>query len=149
MQQIAFPLKLNSQGPDVANLQEGLFFLLNQNVINVGEANFKTYVLQNLTVEQSTQLYGETTASIIRIFQTSIVHSPVVTGDVDAATADRLNDILRVFSVLDADNQVTGQIYLDTGIPASNLAVRLYSKGIGDDPATLLKETTSDERGLN
>src|SRR5207237_4711874 len=66
------------------------------------------------------------------------------TGLVDEPTAIALNKEL---TELDAFNgNIGGFIYMDYGIPANNVTLRLYAKGFGGND-TVIKEANTDEKG--
>jgi peptidoglycan hydrolase-like protein with peptidoglycan-binding domain len=83
MNPIIFPLESQMQGPTVADLQAALELL----ELTIADA------------EKTAQRYGQSTRQALRQFQTA--HDLPITGQVNQATANVLNNILAELGVLD------------------------------------------------
>ncbi|MBL0351166.1 MAG: peptidoglycan-binding protein [Dechloromonas sp.] len=131
MNKITFPLNLQVQGPEVADLHEALALL--------GFAIAKS--------EQTKQRFGPTTQAALSKFQT--VQKLAATGEVDAATADALNAVLADMGAFDPAPgggndppvpnippetsrlfSVQGEVVKPDGAPVPNQIVRAYDRAL-------------------
>ena len=129
MNKISFPLKLQTKGLEVADLQAGL-------------------VLLDFTIakaEKTNQRYGPSTQAAVSEFQTS--QKLPATGEVDAATAGALNKLLAEMGAFDpapgggdgptpdlpTDDpmfSVQGEVVKPDGTALPNLVVRAYDRAL-------------------
>jgi hypothetical protein len=129
MNKITFPLRLQIKGPEVADLQAALALL--------GSSIAKA--------EKTNQHFGPTTQAAVSEFQTS--QKLPATGEVDAATADALNEVLADKGAFDpapgggdgptpdlpTDDppfSVQGEVVKPDGTPLPNLVVRAYDRAL-------------------
>ena len=149
MQLITAPITTNSPSDVVTNLQDGLFLLLNKGLLGVTDAALPRFQ-KELQQEQIDQLFGTTTSSLISIFQRQ--NDLAVTGEVDEATADRLNQELKRLGAFDDTSPsrlsqfvVQGRVFSHElrGLPGLTLLV--VDKNIGQD--TQLSKGISDNQG--
>jgi len=95
------------------------------------------------TTETSQSTFGSGTAAAVKQFQ---AQTPLpVTGLIDATTAGMLNNAAAVAGT--NQFQVSGLLFMDYGLPANGVTVRLYAIGFGG-AATKIAETKSDANGV-
>ena len=126
---IQAPIKSNQSGAEVVNLQEGLLFILDKQILNFAQArasdpNRANELHDQTRAEMHERLYGGTTGEVVQIFQEQ--NRLGVTGEVDDATAAALNRLLQEFGLfgnggwedvlraLEAHRQTLQEINLDT-----------------------------------
>jgi hypothetical protein len=93
--------------------------------------------------ETSASSYGAGTVDAVERFQAS-AHLPV-TGMLDAATLAMLNNAATVAGTNQSD--VSGRLFMDYGLAANSVTVRLYNIGYGG-AATKLAEAKTDANGV-
>jgi hypothetical protein len=134
MRPIIPPLGQNTRGAEVANLQDGLFLLLNKQVIHVSDIDRQSF-LDGLRRERGEQNYSDITAKLVSLVQRQ-VQLPI-SGEVDAPTADALNNLLRnsgAFDVPAAPGQecvIRGQV-VSAGGPVNGVEINVFDRDIGE-----------------
>src|SRR5436309_1679145 len=88
MNKIIFLLKLQMQGEEVADLQEGLRILLKDGVFQLNDVERQTF-RDRLHVESTQNIYGQVTGELVRLFQEQYQLEP--NGEVDEPTANAFN----------------------------------------------------------
>ena len=86
MRRLIANLKSGDQGPDTANLQEGLNLLLDKQRIAV-PADQSAGLQQQLSSDATNQAYGDATAQAVRLFQEQ--HNLEPPGTVDGSPRRR------------------------------------------------------------
>ena len=142
MKLITFPLKPGDNNSDVANLKAALQLLIEKQRIPTTDGADLIDLMNRETG------YSDGTDKTVRLFQHS-QHVPL-TGIVDEQTAQIFNHILTELGAItdEVDNQgrIGGYVYLDFGIPAPNIKLRLYTKGFaGNDK--IVTEVSTNEQG--
>ncbi len=142
MKAINFPLNPGDDNDDIANLKAALQLLIEKQRITVSDV---PVFISQLTSESG---YKDTTKNAVSVLQQSQQLSP--TGVVDEPTASALNRVLTELGALDqgsnGQSKVNGYIYMDYGIPANNVKLRLYNKGFAGSDA-VVTEVNTDESG--
>src|SRR5215217_770131 len=146
MKPVISPLKLDDHGADVANLQDALLLLIDRDIIQLSAAEGQSFKDQ-LSQEKQDQAYKDATSKAVAIFQQQ--HQQHSTGEVDAPTADALNQILKDLGALDTagDGQkrvVAGQVLQDDSAPFKGLVILFYE---GDQGSIRLGEDATDPEG--
>jgi peptidoglycan hydrolase-like protein with peptidoglycan-binding domain len=121
------PLSETAQGDKVKTVQT--------NLAKIG------FTLPGAETNQTT--FGVGTAEAVKQFQAQ-AHLPI-TGIVDTTTQAMLNSAAAVAGTNQV--QVTGQLFMDYGLPAKGVTLRLYWIGFGGT-ALKLVETQSDANGV-
>jgi len=98
MQLIQAPVNPNSSQATIANLQDALLLLLQRGTYQLGDADRQAFV-ERLRPEREAQKYADLTRKLVAVFQEQRHLRP--TGEVDEATAQAINAILREFGALD------------------------------------------------
>ena len=154
MRPITPPLTRNNQGSEVVNLQDGLLLLLNRQFLrSIVASDLQTY-LERLRNEQIAQAYGKVTTRLVAIFQEQ--SQLTATGEVDAPTAEALNEILRGLRAFDQPEQfiVRGRVFGSDssagGTAAqrtaiSSIRVRAFDRDVRSED--LLGETITNQDG--
>jgi hypothetical protein len=91
MRPISYPLMFDQQDREVANLQRGLLFLIEHEVIALSESD-RLLMIEALANEQGKTLFGRITARIVSIFRSQ--HGLQPGSEIDQATAEALNRVL-------------------------------------------------------
>src|SRR5262245_19137845 len=91
MNKIIFPLKLQTQGEGVTNLQEGLQLLLDKGTFQLSGSDLNA-AKEQLQVDRNGNIYGNATRNLVSSFQ--VLHRLQASGEVDAPTAEALNAAL-------------------------------------------------------
>jgi hypothetical protein len=157
MNRITFPLQINKTGPEVTDLQAALAYILLQNSGFIKNASERSAVIQALGSEITSQIFGPTTEELVRLFKTAVMglssHESRFgalppTAIVDWKTANALNETLADLGVLDDPSlgeasQIKGYIFMDYGLPAKGLKLRLYLLGLGGQ-SIFLSQTQTD-----
>lgn len=142
MKIINFSLNPGDDNEDIANLKAALQLLIEKQRITVSDV---PVFINQLTTESG---YKDTTKNAVSIFQQS--QQLPATGVVDEPTATALNKELTKLGALDqgtnGQHSIGGYIYMDYGIPANNVKLRLYTKGFGGND-TAVADVNTDERG--
>lgn len=140
------PLRRNSQGADVTNLQDGLLLLLRKQVIHT---DLQQFLVDGLTREQQAQRYDDATAKTVGIFQDqSHLH---LSEEVDQPTAEALNKALKDLGAFDEPAPqppfvVQGVVRLESGDPLKGVSVFAVDKDVrGEEP--LGEPTTTNQDG--
>src|SRR5216683_5516201 len=98
MQPIQPPVNPNSLQATISNLQDVLLLLLQKGAYQLRDADRQAFV-ERLRPEREAQQYGDTTGKLVGLFQEQRHIRPA--DQVDDATADAINALLRDFGVLD------------------------------------------------
>lgn len=98
MQSIQSPINQNSPLATIANLQDALLILIQKGSYPADKVDVFWFA-DNLRPERDAQKYGDITQKLVVIFQEQ--RQLQVTGEVDEATAQAINVILRGYGVLD------------------------------------------------
>ena len=142
------PLQPSSQGPEVAKLQEALHLLLDRGRIALDPVTRDT-LLKDFGTERGQETFGDKATSVlVRLFQAQY-HLPA-TGDVDAATANAINKVLKDLGALDSAPPsgqfiVRGQVTYASSKNASGLTVRAYDRDLRSEE--LLDAAKTDAQG--
>ena len=147
MEKITFPLQPEMQGAEVANLQDGLLFLLEKDIFQLDEVTRKR-VTERLRIERADEIYQEATFNVVRLFQSE--HRLEPSGLVDEPTAETLNALLEELGAFnptppEQERLVGGQVQRQDGQPLPNALVRAYHLERRD--RLHLGENTTDARG--
>jgi len=148
MHKVTAPLKTGDQRPEVLNLQDALRLLVDHGKLTVDPAT-RDALLKAFDVERTQQVFGDKATSVlVRLFQAQ--YRLPATGEVDTATADLLNKVLKDPGVLESGSPsgqfiVRGRITYASGKNASGLVVRAYDRDLRSEE--LLGETKSDGQG--
>lgn len=147
MKPIIPPIHPDDQGPEVANLQQGLQLLLRRELIAV-EPGLREQILRELTSEQQEQRYRGATKELVSLFQRSR-HIPP-DGDVGDDTAKALTAALREIGALDIE--LTPQGYVVSGAVRGEdgrfvRGVRVRAFHASDGGAIRLGEDMTDAEG--
>jgi peptidoglycan hydrolase-like protein with peptidoglycan-binding domain len=121
------PLSATAQGNQVKTIQTNLAKI--GFTIPAGETN--------------QTMFGAGTEAAVKQFQTQ-AHLPI-TGIVDVTTQAMLNNTAALAGT--NQSQVTGQLFMDYGLPANGVTLRLYLIGFGRKESKL-SETKSDANGV-
>lgn len=143
MEKVTFPLKLQMQSEAVADLQDGLRFLLEKGFFQISDTERQTF-LSRLSGERSMMTYGDTTNKLVGLFQSQQGLSS--DGTVDEATAKALNAVLEALGAFRPDTPeqqylVGGQVQRDNGQPLAGALVRAFGGTLR------LGEDTTDAEG--
>jgi hypothetical protein len=127
MQPIKAPLNLGQTGSEVANLQELLMYFIRVNRIVVSDNG----IVNDLADEYIKQLFGEATATAVRLYQSQHELSQNSIPTVDDATIFSIN------ALLDQLQQTTVTLSGSVQLPANTrvvfpFTVTLYQKGLDD-----------------
>jgi peptidoglycan hydrolase-like protein with peptidoglycan-binding domain len=93
MNRISFPLKHRQQGAAVADLQDALQLLLGRDAILADDEPARRKLASALARERAERSYGSATRKLVSSFQAA--HRLRPSGEVDEATAEALNRLLR------------------------------------------------------
>lgn len=124
------PVGQGGHGDRVAGLQDGLRLLLDRRALRIDDAG-RHEIEQMLAAERQERRYSDGTARFVAAFQRQ--HGLDETGEVNEATAARLNEALREHGAVDArtDPQwiVRGQV---TGLsgPVDGVTVSVYDRDL-------------------
>ena len=148
MKEVTFPLKLQSTGPEVANLQAALQLLLDRGALLRDDDAARRELSAALQHESAESAYGQATGKVVALFQ-ELRHLPV-SGAVDESTAAALNVLLREWGMLgEAPAQrsclVIGEVRREDGLPMQ--AVRVRAVHEGEQHAIRLGEDSTDAEG--
>lgn len=153
MQPIVPPIKPGESDPRVANLQDGLRFLLDRGVIRALEppsaptADELAKLATGLTKERTQSVFGKATKSLGTYFQLQEGLGDGLGGAVEEKTAARLNEVLKRLGAFDAaaDWVVRGVVADAEGRPFRG--VRVFAVDVDlrrDEP---LGDNVTDLRG--
>lgn len=153
MKPIIAPIKPGESGPQVTNLQEALFLLIDRQVIRaVDPPNYPTLeelqkLTQGLKDERAQSLFGEATRQLILHFQIQQGLADNLLGIVEDKTAAKLNEILKSLGVLDEEAVfvVRGTVRDSNEKPLANVTVRAFDKDLRTEQ--LLGEAKTDMSG--
>jgi len=153
LNKITFPLNSDSSGLEVANLQDGLRFLIDQRFYQGDPAQLNEFS-NGLTRERAAMKYRDLTGRLVAMFQEQTQNSfgLGVSGVVDADTAKALNKVLQELGafpaplpVPDASRLVAGVVRRADQQPFAGGVVRAFHK---DERGLLrLGEDNSDADG--
>lgn len=144
MHTIPSPLHLGAAGPEVANLQEILMWLINNGTITIGSDE----IVNNLSEERLRQVFGSATVDAVRLYQNdkNIAFSTPV---LDWPT---LNSINAAIAGINAAEPVVLQGHLrnDAGdVVSASYQIKLFKASVNGIPETALPwmQTNSDANG--
>jgi len=104
MNKITFPLTLRMRGPEVADLQEALQQVIRRTAVMPTDGSARRELSEALERERAEQTYSGTTQKVVGLFQQAVRMQ--ATGQVDEATANALNGLLKEWGLLDgADDE--------------------------------------------
>lgn len=158
MNKVNFPLKNGDKGPAVADLQDGLRFLVEKGqLLATGDPMLRKRILDQLTKERSDQVYGDTTCNLVTIFQED--HQIAASGDVDQKTAGLMNALLEELGAfsepvspdsvfLDPRYIVPCQVLDARGAPVAGLRVEAYNRDPRAFPNALGEPAVTGRDGL-
>lgn len=149
MQPIAFPIIPSSQGAEVTNLQDGLLLLLRRQLIQLTDEQRQHYEM-HLSGESREPGYNDVTQSLVAIFRAQYSLQAIASGELDAATAEKLTQLLRQIGAIDIAQElplftVEGTITSPSQFGVGNLRVEIVDKNIGED--VRLTEVSTDNNG--
>ncbi|HBP89132.1 MAG TPA: PA14 domain-containing protein,virulence plasmid 28 protein [Nitrospiraceae bacterium] len=146
MDPVTFPLQRGDEGPAVANLQQALLLLIDKEVLRLS-ANLRPSLRESLVAENSQKKFESGTAKTIGTFQEQ--YQLPSTSQVDAATSEAINRVLRELGVLTPDQnslyRVDGKVVSRVRAGVGGLQVRLVDKHVGTD--VRLADTQTDAGG--
>lgn len=147
MNRVTFPIRTDSQGQALVDLQAGLHFLVRDDFFHFNEDQRRA-AIAGLDEESLHNKYGATTKDLVGVFQK--VSGLGVTGVVDGRTAVTLNEKLEARGAFDQTGQqarrvVAGLVSRDTGEPVPDVRVRAFH--VGDGGALRLGSDTTDPDG--
>lgn len=87
--------------PEVADLQDALRLLINQRVLLANDQTAARELARLLTQERATQTFGRATSKLVSNFQRE--QSLQASGEVDEATANALNALLKQLDPFDSE----------------------------------------------
>jgi len=154
MNKITFSLKRQMHGPQVADLQDALKFLLERGLILGQDEGARRELLAALSAERDRQTYGRITAKLVGIFQEE--RRLQSTGEVDEPTANALNALLKELGVLeggeaaglDVRYTVACRVVDARGKPIAGLRVELFDMDPLSPPDRLGEPALTDAEGL-
>jgi hypothetical protein len=149
MQPIASPIIPSSQGAEVTNLQDGLLLLLRRQLIQLTDEQRQHYEM-HLSGESREPGYNDVTQSLVAIFRSQYELPAIASGELDAATAEKLTQLLRQIGAIDIAQElplftVEGTITSPSQLGVGNLRVEIVDKNIGED--VRLTEVSTDNSG--
>jgi hypothetical protein len=129
MNKITFPLTVDMQGPQVADLQAALQLFLDRRVILGDDDARRQEFVQYLQRDRANQVYGNATRELVRFFQAD--RQLQASGNVDEATAYAMNAVLAdlgafVQTAQEQQRLVGGQVRYESGQPFSDRIVRAF-----------------------
>ena len=150
MKPISYPLKPDDRGDEVANLQEGLLFLIEKRIIQQ-PPHERPSLSVRLAGEKKDATYGRATEGAVKLFQRQ--HDLQAAGEVDEPSAAALNRVLRELGVIeeppppppDQRRTVSGRITHEDGRPLPGAVVRAHH--VTERDARRLGEDTTDAEG--
>lgn len=129
MKPVKSPIKGGDNNSNVIELKAALQFLIEKEKIGFN-ANERAAIIAGLNREQG---YKDFTIKVVTTFQEGQRITP--SGEVDETTAKAINALLKELGALDdvddTANGIQGYVYMDVGVPANNITLRMYSKGFG------------------
>lgn len=146
MNKIVFPLKPHMEGPTVADLQDGLLFLLERSFLLRENEGARRELAQALKQERERQAFAGATGKLVGIFQKE--HGLQATGEVDERTAAVLNEAIFHEEEPPAPEfqfLVRGQVLYRGGLPIPGLMVRAFHRELRTDIPIDAKKT--DDNG--
>lgn len=148
MNKITFPLEAGRQGPEVADLQDALFLLLERRAVLPDDEAARRELSENLQRERATQTYRDVTARLVILFQRE--RQLGRSGNVDEPTANALNAFLRELGLLDQPAReqsliVSGHVRRSDDSPSKGSLVRAFHES--ERSAIRLGEDTTDAEG--
>src|SRR5262245_43029724 len=151
MNKIIFPLKVRMKRPEVADLQDALQLLLDRGVILANDERTRPELSAALKAEREKQTYDRATRDLVSTFQSE--RRLPVTGEVDEATANALNTLLREWGLLDSPTgtatsqafAVRGRLLNSDGSPGSRAIVKAFDTGLRTE--TFVGEPTTAADG--
>jgi hypothetical protein len=148
MKPINPPLRSGDQGPEVANLQDGLRLLLEKRHFQMPDDERK-FLSDGLQREQDVdRLYGGATAMLVTRFQKQSGLPLSTEAVVDQPTADALNRLLDELTGPGNGHPafvVRGTVRLADGSPAAGVAVAAFDRDLRSEEP--LGNTLTDESG--
>src|SRR5262249_14143294 len=158
MQPIVFPINAGDSGPQVANLIQALLVFVERHVIKpVDDANGPSAdelrgVAERARKELSPASFGKATQPLVEYFQQQHVAGHAARGSVDAATADRMNELLSSLGLLEEGTLVVVAGYVrgaakdgEAGEPVAGVVVHAFDQDVTE--ATELGHATTDATG--
>jgi hypothetical protein len=146
MNKIVFPLKPQMKGPTVADLQDGLLFLLDKGLLLRDDEGARRELAAALKQERERQIFAGVTRKLVGKFQEE--HGLETTDDdVDERTAAALNDAISHEDDGAPEFQylVRGQVLYRKGLPITGLTVRAFHRELRRDIEVGAK--TTDDSG--
>lgn len=146
MNKIVFPLKPHMQGLTVADLQDGLLFLLDKGFLLRENEGARRELATALKQERERQAFAGATGKLVGIFQKG--HGLPATGEVDERTAAALNETIFHEEEPPAPEfqfLVRGQVLYRGGLPIPGLMVRAFHRELRTDIEIGAKKT--DDNG--
>lgn len=137
MEQVTFPLTPRMKGPEVANLQAALHALIDRRVLLHDDEAARRKLSAALRRELAKSAFGSATGKLVGLLQEQ--HHLHPTGEVDGATAEALNGVLRELGALTPEGVepggekvqpyiVKGMIRDEAGKGVAGLTVRVLER---------------------
>jgi hypothetical protein len=150
MNKITFPLKDGNRGAAVVDLQDALLLLLERRFLLDNVPRLRDQLSAALRTEREEQVYKDITHNLIGLFQETQQLQPASRGEVDEATANAINAVLRQLGVLSEPPReramiVSGQLRLAGGSALKGSRVCAFHESEGG--AIRLGEDSSDAEG--
>ncbi|MBK6795282.1 MAG: carboxypeptidase regulatory-like domain-containing protein [Acidobacteria bacterium] len=125
MQPITHPLRVNDSGPQVANLQEALWVLVDKQVIPVPDWK-RLEIEAAFDKERQIQTFGSVTGDLVASFRERVQLG--VEREVNAPTAAAMNKWLTELGTFDAEGAycIQGRVMFSDGRPAFGYFVRAF-----------------------
>ena len=140
---VTFPINPGDNNENIINLKSALQLLIEKQVIQTTDGP------QLIDLMKGEAGFKDGTQKTLALFQKSQQLS--TSGIVDEATSVALNKALTKLGALGdkAQPSVEGYIYMDYGVPADNVKLRLYSKGFGGNDTVVTEATTNAQGQYN
>lgn len=145
MNKIVSPLKPDMHGSTVADLQDGLLFLLDKGLLLRENDGARRELAAALKQERERQAFAGATGKLVGMFQKE--RGLQTTGEVDEHTAAALNDAIFHEEEHPPEFQylVRGQVLYRGGLPIPGLMVRAFHRELRTDIEIGAKKT--DDKG--
>ncbi|MBK6796742.1 MAG: hypothetical protein IPG76_08100 [Acidobacteria bacterium] len=150
MNKIIFPLRTGMRGDGVADLQDGLFLLMEKGVIRLPAAEARPFV-ERMRAERAGATFGDLTRKLVAVFQEQ--HNLEPSGGVDERTAATLNRFIEELgsqggqpAEAEQEFEVKGTVRYVNGFPARGLTVSAFDRDLRSEQ--LLGQAATDAKGL-
>lgn len=148
MNRITFPLKRQTNDPEVADLQDALQFLVNRLALLADDQAAARKLTALLIQERATQTFGRSTGELVSNFQRE--QRLQASGEVDEPTANALNALLKKLDPLEPavrPHIVSGTVRREDGLPLQGIWVRTEHEAENDPKQWMLPKGHIEEIG--